>query len=416
MRILVIGSGGREHALLYGLVQSDLVEELYCAPGNAGTAQIAKNLPIEVQDFNALLAAAKEYEIDLTIVGPEVPLAAGIVDVFENAGLAIFGPNRSHARLESSKQFTKEILVKYGIPTARSEYFTDPSQAIKALTAYGLPVVIKADGLCAGKGVLIAHSEQEAEEAVRSILSEGRFGDQGSSILVEQYLSGYEASIFCIASRGKLIPMESAMDYKKIGEGDTGENTGGVGCISPNPMLTPGVREKIYQEIVPAIEKALQQEGIIFTGLLFIGFLIENDIPYVLEFNTRFGDPETEALIPLLKSDLGMIFAKAMDGTLESGDLSYREGVAMGVVATAVGYPGAFEKGTELPDLSEIDDEILIFHNGTVKKEESYAINGGRVLTFVTVQKDLETCRKILYREVDLIPFAGIQYRKDIGL
>lgn len=415
MRILMIGSGGREHALLFGLSKSPKVEALFCAPGNAGTAALATNLPIDVTATEDLLNVAIEQEIDLTIVGPEVPLANGIVDAFEEAGQAIFGPNKADARLESSKQFTKDILVKHNIPTAKSEHFTDVSAALKALPSYGLPVVIKADGLCAGKGVIIARTEQEAVAAVREILAEGRFGDQGTSILVEQYLSGYEASVFCFASKGKLIPMKSAMDYKKIGVGDTGENTGGVGCIAPNPKLSDTANTRIYQEIVPAIEAALLKEGIRFTGLLFIGFLIENDIPYVLEFNTRFGDPETEALIPLLASDLAVIFEKAMDGTLSADDFSYHDGVCMGVVATAIGYPGAFEKGLALPPLHKLSDEIVVFHNGTAKKGENYTINGGRVLTFITLQNDLKTCREVLYNEIDSLELSGLQYRSDIG-
>lgn len=415
MRILMIGSGGREHALLYGLVQSELVESLYCAPGNAGIGEIATNLPIDVTEIDKLIAAAKDNYIDLTIVGPEVPLAMGIVDRFEREGLRIFGPNRSCARLESSKQFTKDLLVKYGIPTARAMHFTDPSKAIQALPSFSLPVVIKADGLCAGKGVIIATTEQEAIHAVRTILEDGKFGEEGNSILVEQYLSGYEASVFCFVSEGKLVPMQSAMDYKKIGEGDTGENTGGVGCISPNPKLSKAAEARIYDEIVPQIEHALLSEGLKFTGLLFIGFLIEADIPYVLEFNTRFGDPETEALIPLLDSDLGAIFAKAMDGTLTCDDITYKEGTALGVVATAIGYPDAYEKGMVLPDFSELTEEVLVFHNGTAKRGDNFTANGGRVLTFVTVQRDLSRAREVLYNEIDLLALEGLQYRSDIG-
>lgn len=415
MRILVVGSGGREHAILHGLVQSDLTEALFCAPGNAGTAQIAKNLPVEAQDMEGLVRAAKEHRIDLTIVGPEVPLAMGLVDRFAQEGLAAFGPNKKAAQLESSKRFTKDLLQKYAIPTARAQSFTTVPDALQALPAYPLPVVIKADGLCAGKGVIIAHTEAEAVKAVREILDEKRFGEEGASILIEQYLNGYEASVFCFVVQGKLVPMPAAMDYKKIGEGDTGENTGGVGCIAPNPKLSETVQRQIYTETIPKIEQALLAEDLKFTGLLFIGFLVEKEIAYVLEFNTRFGDPETQALLPLLTSDLTAVFAKAMDGTLQEDDLQFSAGTALGVVLTAKGYPGAYEKGDLLPDLSGISEEVIIFHNGTGLRNESFTVNGGRVLTFVTVQKDLAAAREFLYDEIDAVSFSGLQYRSDIG-
>lgn len=415
MRILVVGSGGREHALLNSLYQSELTEALFCAPGNAGTAQIATNLPVNAADIDGLLAAARDHEVDLTIVGPEVPLAMGLVDRFTEAGLAAFGPDRHAAQLESSKRFTKELLQKYQIPTAKAQSFTHTADALKALPGYSLPVVIKADGLCAGKGVIIARTEEEAVRAVRDILDEKRFGDEGASILIEQYLNGYEASVFCFVVRGRLVPMPAAMDYKKIGDGDTGENTGGVGCIAPNPKLSKEAEHTIYQAIIPAVEQALLAENLHFTGLLFIGFLVEDDTPYVLEFNARFGDPETQALLPLLESDLTAVFAKAMDGTLEASDLTFSDEVALGVVLSAKGYPGAYETGSLLPDLSGLSDEILIFHNGTDVRNDAFTINGGRVLTLVTVQKDLETAREVLYQEIDALQTSDLQYRSDIG-
>lgn len=415
MRVLVVGSGGREHALLLGLSQSNAVDSLFCAPGNAGTAQIATNLSVEATDIAGLVNAAREQAIDLTIVGPEVPLAMGIVDRFEEAGLSIFGPNQHAAQLESSKEFTKNLLTKYKIPTARAEAYSDPSEALRVLPTFGVPVVVKADGLCAGKGVLIAHTEQEAVSAVRSILVDGQFGEEGNRILLEEYLDGYEASVFCLAVNGRLIPMPPAMDYKKIGEGDTGENTGGVGCIAPNPRLEPKVREEIYENIVPAIERALVEEGLRFTGLLFIGFLIQDGVPYVLEFNTRFGDPETEALLPLLASDLGVVFQKAMDDTLQADDLTWKEGVAMGVVLTSEGYPGPYRKGTPLPALDTVSEEILVYHNGTAEKDGRLVTAGGRVLTLVTVQETLEECRRVLYDEIDSMQLHHLCYRSDIG-
>lgn len=416
MKVLVIGSGGREHALLWGLDHSKVVDALFCAPGNGGTSQIATNLPIDVVETDKLIQVVKEKGIDLTIVGPEVPLALGIVDEFRRAGLQIFGPTQKEAQLESSKSFTKDLLLKYDIPTAKAVTVDTIEDAKKALLDFSYPVVVKADGLCAGKGVIIAQNEEEAHDAIESILEGKRFGKEGQRILLEEFLQGYEVSLFCIASAGKLIPMQTAMDYKRIFEGDEGENTGGVGCISPNPKLSPAVEEKMLREVVPQIEKALMEEDLAFTGLLFIGFLVQDDVPYVLEFNTRFGDPETEALIPLLDSDLGEVFQKAMDQTLESKDLSYKEGVAMGVVLTAEGYPGTYRKGIELGDLKGFDEDIIIFHNGTAFHGEKWVSHGGRVLTFVTIQQTLEECREKLYKNLKNFRAEEIRYRKDIGL
>lgn len=416
MKVLVIGSGGREHALLWGLDQSKVVDALFCAPGNGGTSQIATNLPIDVVETDKLIQVVKEKGIDLTIVGPEVPLALGIVDEFRRAGLQIFGPTQKEAQLESSKSFTKDLLLKYDIPTAKAVTVDTIEDAKKALLDFSYPVVVKADGLCAGKGVIIAQNEEEAHDAIESILEGKRFGKEGQRILLEEFLQGYEVSLFCIASAGKLIPMQTAMDYKRIFEGDEGENTGGVGCISPNPKLSPAVEEKMLREVVPQIEKALMEEDLAFTGLLFIGFLVQDDVPYVLEFNTRFGDPETEALIPLLDSDLGEVFQKAMDQTLNSKDLSYKEGVAMGVVLTAEGYPGTYRKGIELGDLKGFDEDIIIFHNGTALLGEKWVSHGGRVLTFVTIQQTLEECREKLYKNLKNFRAEEIRYRKDIGL
>lgn len=416
MKVLVIGSGGREHALLWGLKQSNRVDALYCAPGNGGTESLATNLPIDVVETDRLIEAVREHGIDLTIVGPEVPLALGIVDDFRREGLSIFGPTQREAMLESSKAFTKDLLVKYDVPTAKAQTFEEAETAIAALPEFGLPVVVKADGLCAGKGVIIAHTQTEAEEAVRSILEDMRFGKEGKRILIEQYLQGYEVSLFCFVSKGRLIPMQTAMDYKKIFDGDKGENTGGVGCISPNPKISPEVEEKIYNTVLPNIEKALLEENLAFTGLLFIGFLVQDDVPYVLEFNTRFGDPETEALIPLLESDLGVLFEKVMDGSLKQEDLSYKKGIAMGVVLTAEGYPGGYRKGLPIPNLSTLDKEIIIFHNGTVLNDEKWVSHGGRVLTFVTIQESLDACRTMLYQNLENLSTEGFCYRTDIGL
>lgn len=415
MRVLVIGQGGREHALCHKISKSPLCEKLYCAPGNGGTAQIAENISIQAEDISALVHFAKQNRIDITVVGPEVPLALGIVDEFQKESLRIFGPDRSCARLESSKAFTKDFLMKYHIPTARYVSVTTFEEGMEALRQFTYPVVVKADGLCAGKGVVIAENKEEAVSALKEMMVENRFGEEGHQVVLEEFLKGFEASIFCFVSKGRLFPMVSAKDYKKIGEGDTGLNTGGVGAFSPNILLTEEHRKQIYEKIIPKIEEGLIREGLLFDGILFIGFMIDGEGAKILEFNARFGDPETQVVLQKLDSDLLELLHKAVEGNLQKQDFYYNNLQWMTVILTSKGYPGNYEKVKLITFSDIIDSEILILHNGTVQKDDKLFTDGGRVLSICAGGETLEVCREKIYRAIKGISFEGLTYRKDIG-
>lgn len=415
MKVLVIGSGGREHALCWKLSQSDKITELYCAPGNGGTSLVATNVNIAANDVERLLKFAKTTEIDITIVGPEEPLVLGIVDEFEEEGLNVFGPNSFSAKLEGSKDFAKKFMVNNNIPTARYESYTEYKDAIRALDNFAYPVVIKADGLCLGKGVVICEDRQMAEMTLKEILQDEIFGKEGSRVVIEEFLKGTEASLLCFVSHNKLYPMESAKDYKQIYDGDRGPNTGGVGCYSPSPLFTQELNEIIKKNVLEPIEAGLEKEGHDFTGILFIGFMIEDNNPKVLEFNVRFGDPETEVVLPRLKGDLLNIFIKAMVGNLHEEDILWDEKSCMTVVLTSGGYPGYYKKGFEITGLKDVSDEIIVFHNGTSKLGEKFFTNGGRVLSITSVG-DISESRELIYENIKHISFNEMGYRKDIGI
>lgn len=414
MKILVIGSGGREHALCFKIAQSQDVEKIYCAPGNGGTESIAENIDIDVDDIESLLKFAKDKEIDLTVVGPELPLVMGIADRFEEEGLNIFGVSKSAARLEGSKDFSKKFMEKYNILTARYKDFDDLDQALAAISDFSYPLVIKADGLCAGKGVIICEDEDQAKETLKSILGDKCFGDEGSKVVVEEFLDGLETSLLCFVSGGKIIPMESAKDYKKIYEDDKGPNTGGVGCYSPSTIFNDKLIKTIEKDILANIETGLAKENMDFRGILFIGFMIVGDQAKVLEFNVRFGDPETEVLMPRLESDIVEIFQKTIDGTLKPEDLKWKKEHSLTVVATSEGYPGQYQKGFEIKGIEKLDNEIILFHNGTKKLEDKLLTNGGRVLSFTALGQTLEEAREKVYSNIDKVSFKGMNYRKDI--
>ncbi len=414
MKILVIGSGGREHALCHKLAENP-ANTVYCAPGNAGTATEATNIPIGVDDIAGLKAFALKEAVDLTVVGPEGPLVAGIVDEFQDAGLAVFGPDASSARLEGSKAFTKEFLERYKIPTATYGRFTDPEAALRFLDGKSYPVVVKADGLCAGKGVIIAENRNEAKDALRSILVDRQFGDEGSEVVIEEFLRGYESSYFAIASQGKLFPLGSAKDYKQIGEGDTGLNTGGVGAFSPNLLMDETTTTTILEQIIPAIEAGLLAEDLKFTGVLFIGFMITEEGPKVLEFNVRFGDPETQVLLPRVTGDLAVVLRKAVDGTLEQADLNVSDRVAMTVILCSGGYPETYETGKPIAGLDDVEPPVFILHNGTVNKDGAVLTAGGRVLSVISTGETLEQCREDIYKNIEKIHFENNYFRKDIA-
>ena len=414
MKVLVIGSGGREHALCFKIAQSPNVDKIYCAPGNGGTDDIAENIDIAADDIESLLQFAKDKQIDLTVVGPELPLVKGIADKFEEEGLNVFGVNKSAARLEGSKDFSKKFMEKYNILTARYKDFDNLEQAIEGIADFDYPLVIKADGLCAGKGVVICEDENQAKETLKSILGDNYFGEEGSKVVVEEFLDGLETSLLCFVTDGKIIPMESAKDYKKIYEDDKGPNTGGVGCYSPSTIFNDKLMERIERDVLVNIEKGFAQENMDFRGILFIGFMIVGDEPKVLEFNVRFGDPETEVLMPRLESDIVEIFQKTIDGSLKPEDLKWKKEHSLTVVATSEGYPGDYEKGFEINGVEKLDGEIILFHNGTKKSENKLFTDGGRVLSFTTLGETLEEAREKVYSNIDKVTFKGMNYRKDI--
>ncbi|CAK7086490.1 phosphoribosylamine--glycine ligase [Tissierella sp. P1] len=415
MKVLVIGSGGREHALCWKIAKSQKVSKIYCAPGNGGTADIAENIAINVDEIDKLVQFAMENHIDLTVVGPELPLVLGIVDKFQEKGLKIFGVNKECAELEGSKDFSKGFMEKYNISTAKYKTYTNLNEAIEGLREFTYPLVIKADGLCAGKGVVICQSEDEAMNTLKDILGEKVFGSEGEKVVIEEFLDGIEASLLCIVTKDKIIPMESAKDYKKIYENDEGPNTGGVGCFSPSPLFDDELNKKIEKNILNNIRVGLDSEKMDFRGILFIGLMIVGDEPKVLEFNVRFGDPETEVLIPRLESDIIDIFQNTIDGTLEKSDLIWKEKACVTVVITSKGYPNEYEKGFIITGVDELDKDIILFHNGTKKIDRSLITNGGRVLSVTSLGHTIEEARKKIYSNVDKIKFNGMNYRKDIG-
>lgn len=414
MKILVIGGGGREHALAFKIGQSPKVDKIYCAPGNGGTLELAENVDIGVDEIEKLLSFAKEKKIDLTVVGPELPLVRGIVDRFESEGLNIFGVDKSAARLEGSKDFSKKFMKRHGIATARYIDFDDFEKAEKGIEEFTYPLVIKADGLCAGKGVVICEDEESAKKTLKEILQDRCFGSEGSKIVVEEFLDGEETSLLCFVSGGRIIPMESARDFKKIYEGDKGLNTGGVGCHSPSTLMDKELMDKIKEDILVKIEEGLEKDKIDFSGVLFIGLMIVDGKPKVLEFNVRFGDPETEVLMPRLDSDIVDIFQKTIDGNLREEDLKWKKEECMTVVATSKGYPETYEKGFKIEGIDKLDEDLILFHNGTKRINEDLFTNGGRVLSFTALGESLDQARKKVYSNIERVRFKGIYYRKDI--
>ncbi|MER1991352.1 MAG: phosphoribosylamine--glycine ligase [Aerococcus urinaeequi] len=415
MKILIIGAGGREHAIAWKLAQSNRPVDIFLAPGNAGTASEYTNVPIDVMDFDRLLDFALTEAIDLVIVGPEDPLCAGIVDVFIDAGIAVFGPDKMSAQLEASKDLTKQFLNKYQIPTANSFTTADFDQAKDYINQADLPIVIKADGLCKGKGVVICHSLEEAEATLKDMLLDQSFGDSASQVVIEDYLDGYEQSLLCFVSNNQLVPMETAQDYKKAFDGDLGPNTGGVGVYSlpKTPETTDPALDAQIKAILGQIERGLIAEKFSFYGILFIGFMIQDGQAKVLEFNVRFGDPETEVLLPRLESDLLTVFEKTLAGTLKPTDLIWSKQAAAGVVLYSKGYPGFYDNHVAIESLPE---NALIFHNGTTTDEAGQLItNGGRVLTPVALADDIQSARQAAYKHVGQIRGASLTYRTDIA-
>ncbi len=409
MKVLVVGGGGREHALAWKLAQSSQVAELYAAPGNPGMAKLAQCVPLK--DPRQILAFAKEKSIDLTVVGPECYLAAGIGDLFAQAGLPLFGPTKEAAQLESSKSFAKRICRKYGIPTADYVVVESYEEGVAALERFPEPPVVKADGLAAGKGVLVAQSHEEAKGALAEIFG-GRFGKAGSRVVLEEFLPGEEATILAFTDGKTILPMVPAQDHKRIGEGDTGPNTGGMGAYSPVPVVNYEVYQRTYNEIFLPLLEGLQKEGIDYKGVIYAGLMIKDNQPKVVEFNCRFGDPEAQVILPRLVTDLVSICQATVEGRLEEIELTWDSRAALGVVIASKGYPGEFKSGFPIEGL---DTEGLLFHNGTGLADGRIVTAGGRVITAVGMGDTLASAQAAAYRLVEKISFTGAYYRSDIG-
>ena len=417
MKILVIGSGGREHALLWKLAQSPRVTSLHCAPGNAGTAEIATNHSVAATDLTGLVALAKSETIDLTVVGPDDPLAAGIVNLFEKEGLRVFGPRSSAARLEASKSFAKEFMVRHGIPTAGSATYSDPEAALAHCQSASYPLVVKADGLALGKGVVIAQSQEEAAAAIREIMVEKVFGDAGNIVVIEEFLTGPECSIHALVDGSGYSLFPDAKDHKRALEGDKGLNTGGMGTISPSRVVDAAMQQRICKEILDPFVQGLNADALPFSGMLFPGLMMTPKGPKVLEFNCRFGDPETQSLMRRLRSDLLDLIEATIEGTVASVIPEWDTRPAVCIVLASGGYPGPIEKGKEINGIEEAskDPDVVVFHAGTVSKEGKVVTNGGRVLGVTALGATLEEARAKAYAAADRISFEGKQLRRDIG-
>lgn len=414
MKVFVIGSGAREHAIVWKLSQSKKVSRIFCAPGNGGISQLAQCVDIQPEDIDALLEFALKENIDLTVVGPEGSLVAGVVDRFSEKGLKIFGPCKKAARLEGSKKYAKEFMERFGIPTAKYSAYNNAEEAKEALKKYTFPLVIKADGLASGKGVIICNNIEEAKASIKLVLEDKKFGDAGKEIIIEEFLQGVEASLLCLVDGKKIIPLESARDYKRLLDNDEGPNTGGMGCVSPNKILDERLLAETKSEILDKILKGIQEEDMNFKGILFIGLMITPIGAKVLEFNVRFGDPETQVILPRLESDIVDIFQKTIDESISEEDLIWNSKTCICTVLASKGYPEAYEKGKVISGLDKVDEDIILFHAGT-KKENEILTDGGRVLSVTTLAHSLEKGRNKIYHNINKIYFEGIQYRKDIG-
>ncbi len=425
MRILVIGNGSREHALGWRLSKSSHAPALFFAPGNFGTALVGKNVPIGVSEVEALVAFALEEKINLTLVGPEVPLVAGVVDAFREAGLVIIGPDKAGAQLEGSKAFSKEFMVRYGIPTAGYGVYTEVEAAKAALRSYALPVVIKADGLAAGKGVIIAQSYEEAEQTLAEMMLEGRFGESGHTVVLEEFLKGFEASIICLVDGETILPLETAQDYKKVFDGDSGPNTGGMGSYSPSAFVDGPLMAEIEARVLQPTLKGLQAEGFDFRGIMFIGLMIDEACPTgiadgikVLEYNVRFGDPETQSLMARLDSDFVDVLFALHERRLGALNLAWTSKAAVSVVLASDGYPDDFEKGLEIDfpgTQTEFMPEVMAFFGGAVLKDEKAVTSGGRVVTVTALGETLESARRKAYQGVEMIRYGNKYCRSDIA-
>lgn len=411
MKVLVIGNGGREDAICKKISESNKCTKLFCSKGNAGTLRYAEN--VELNTNEEIFQFSKNNNIDLVVIGPEAPLCEGIVDLFKGSNIKVFGADKKSARLEGSKDFAKKFMKKYDVPTARYETIKSIEEGKKAIENFSYPIVIKADGLCAGKGVRICNTKEDVLDYFKELFEDKIFGKEGSTVVIEEFLRGKEASLLCFVSKGNLIPMESARDYKRIFDNDEGENTGGVGCYSPSELFNEELKLQI-EKILEKISNGLKKENLEYSGVLFIGFMIDEDAK-VLEFNVRFGDPETEVVLPRMESDLLLAIEKSLDGSLEREDLKWKKEKCLTVILTSRGYPKNYEKGKEISGIDSVDKDIYVYHNNTKVNGSKILTDGGRVLSVTALGNSYDEIREKVYRNIEKISFETKQYRKDIG-
>ena len=417
MKVLIIGSGGREHCLAWKIAQSDRVKEIFCAPGNGGTQGLARNVQIAPDDIKALGDFTREEGIDLTVVGPELPLVKGIVDEFQRRGLKVFGPRRQLALLEGSKVFAKEAMAKFALPTADFRIFSAEAQAADYIRQKGAPVVVKTDGLAGGKGVFVCGSAEEALKALKAIMVDKKFGKSGNQIVIEDCLQGEEASVLVFSDGKNIVPLASSQDHKRIYDGDLGANTGGMGAYSPAPAVTDVLKQKVNTEILQPLLCGLNNEGKIYVGMLYLGLMLTEAGPKVLEFNVRFGDPETQAILPRLKNDLVEVMLATIEGNLDKITLLWDSRPCVCVVVASGGYPQDYEKGKQIFGLQEAAKlaDTVIFHAGTKKENENYFTSGGRVLNVAALGDNLEEAKARAYEAIEKINFEKMYFRRDIG-
>lgn len=418
MRILIIGSGGREHALAWTLARSPRADKVFIAPGNAGTVSVGTNVDIAAGDVDTLLAFARNESIDLTVVGPEVPLVAGLVDAFEEDGLKVVGPSAAAARLEGSKAFAKAFMAEHGIPTAAFESFSsnDYEAARAYLAKQGAPIVVKASGLAAGKGAVVCEDAEQAAQVLDEMLNQHAFGEASDQVVIEEFMVGEEASVFALADGTNYVLLAPAQDHKQIGEGDVGPNTGGMGAYAPAPVVTAAVLDRVKQDIIEPTLRGMADAGHPYRGVLYVGLMITANGPKVVEYNCRLGDPEAQVVLPLLETDLVDVFQALVQGRLDEVDLRMRPGAAACVVMASEGYPGSYEKGFVVEGLDDaVSESALVFHAGTRRDDDSVRTNGGRVLGVTGLGSDLQEALDTAYAAVEKIRFDGAQYRRDIG-
>ena len=417
MKVLIVGSGGREHAIATSVKESPRVDKIYCAPGNGGIAGVAECVDIGAMEFDKLADFAEQNKIDLTIIGMDDPLVGGIVDEFEKRNLRVFGPRKNAAIIEGSKAFSKDLMKKYGIPTAEYENFTDAQKALEYLDTKQAPIVVKASGLALGKGVLICNTIDEAKDAVRSIMLDKQFGDAGNEIVIEEFLTGREVSVLCYCDGTNIKPMTSAQDHKRAKDGDQGLNTGGMGTFSPSPFYTEEIEKFCDEKVFAPTMAAMKKEGRDFVGILFVGLILTENGPKVLEYNARFGDPEAQVVLPRMKNDIIEVMEACIDGKLDTIDLQFEDNAAVCVVLASDGYPLSYEKGKEITGLDAFDgkDDYFVFHAGTKKEGDKILTNGGRVLGVTALGKTLKEARANAYKATEWVNFSNKYMRNDIG-